>query len=99
MMKYQTQSSAVMLICQVLLSTLFCDDSQKETGSGVTLDSVRKFYFPGMFGCSAKQYINIMCSYRKYPYLPHGFFQEPPLQKFQLSFLQFFKFWYRIPHP
>jgi len=39
MMKYQTQSSAVMLICQVLLSALFCDDSQKETGSGVTLGS------------------------------------------------------------
>ena len=49
-MKYETQSSAVMLICQVLLSTLFYDDNQKETISGATLDSVRKFYFLGMIG-------------------------------------------------
>lgn len=44
MMKYETQSSAVMSICQVLLSALFCNDNQKETDSGVTLDSVRKLY-------------------------------------------------------
>ena len=38
-----------------------------------------------------------MCNSRKYPYLPHGrdFFQgppPPPLWKFQLSFIHFFKF-------
>ena len=81
-MKYETQSSAIMLICQVLLSVLFYDDNQKETGSGVTLDSVRKFYFPGMI-CSAEQYINIMCSSKKYPYNVHPpwkgfFFPRPP---------------------
>lgn len=47
MMKYETQASAVMMICQVLLLALFKDDNQKETGSGVTLDSVREFYFTG----------------------------------------------------
>ena len=56
MMKYETQSSAVMLICQVLLSALFCDDNQKETGSGATLDSVRKFYFPGIMCRTVYQY-------------------------------------------
>ena len=43
-MKYETQSSAIMTICHVLLSTLFKDGSQLETGSRVTLDSVSKFY-------------------------------------------------------
>lgn len=47
MMKYETQASAFMMICQVLLLALFKDDNQKETGSGVTLDSVREFYFTG----------------------------------------------------
>jgi len=42
MVEYETQASAVMTICRVLLSTLFNDDNQKETGSGVTLDSVRE---------------------------------------------------------
>ena len=42
MVEYETQASAVMAICHVLLSTLFNNDNQKETGSGVTLDSVRE---------------------------------------------------------
>ena len=42
MVEYETQASAVMTICHVLLSTLFNNDNQKETGSGVTLDSVRE---------------------------------------------------------
>ena len=41
MAEYETQASATMMICQVLLSTLFDNDNEKETGSGVTLDSVR----------------------------------------------------------
>ena len=79
MIKYETQSSAVMLICQVLLSPLFYNDNQKETGSGVPLDSVREFYLiPGMM-CSAEMYFNITCSSPKYPYLLHrrDFFQDP----------------------
>ena len=36
-----------------------------------------------------------MCNSRKYPYLPHGrdfFLRAPPLWKFHLSFIHFFKF-------
>ena len=45
-----------------------------------------------------------LCISRKYPYLPHGrdiFLRPPPLWKFQLSFIHFFKFFwpYRTPHP
>ena len=79
MMKYETQSSAVMLVCQVLLSALLYSDHQKETDGGVTLDSVRKFYLiPGMI-CSAEPYFDITCSSENtYTSPTEGiFFQDP----------------------
>jgi len=48
--------------------------------------------------------IYAMCSSRKYPYLPHGrefseFFPPPPLWRFLLSFIHFFKFFGLIEPP
>lgn len=88
-MKYETQSSAVMLICQVLLSALLYNDHQKETDGGVTLDSVRKFYLiPGMI-CSAEPYLDITCnSENTYTSPKEGIFPRPlPHQKFQLRYM------------
>ena len=43
MMKYKNQASDILMICQILLSTLFKEDNQLEMGYGVMLDSVSQF--------------------------------------------------------
>ena len=93
-MKYETQSSAVMLICQVLLSALLCNDHQKETDSGVTLDSVRKFYLiPGMI-CGTEPYFDITCSSENTCTSPtEGIFSKtpaPPHIPIKVHFVKYF---------
>jgi len=60
-------------------------------------DQSRLNFLPAWFcACSyAARASASMCSSRKYPYLPHrrDFFQDPPpLWKFQLNLIHFFKF-------
>ncbi|KAJ7393650.1 TEL2-interacting protein 2 [Desmophyllum pertusum] len=52
MMKYETQASTIIMICHILLSTLFEDDDQLITRSGVTVDpAFRKFVMKKVSCC------------------------------------------------